>query len=180
MKSVMVDIETLGSDSHAAVISIGLAAFNEDGVIDTLGIAIDPADWHGDITPATIAWWMAQNDQARMYSFNNANKVGDVQAANALREFIARHGGDECWAKGPDFDIVILRHWWERVRPKGTIGNFPIHFRTTRDVRTMLGLAKQYNIMHLLPPESGIAHNPVDDAAYQARQVINIRKVLRV
>jgi hypothetical protein len=168
----MVDIETLGTSPDAAIISLGMAAFNDSELIATAGLAIRPADWHGDIDPSTVHWWMQQSAEARMFSFNGTGTAAD--AALQLHHFIQQYGGEETWANDPSFDIVKLRQWWGR---QNLAAPFPIHYRTERSLRTIIALAKELHIV--LPGSAGTAHNPIDDAANQARTVLAARTGLR-
>jgi hypothetical protein len=116
---------------------------------------------------------MGQSDAAREYSFGqkSENLFRAATAAMQLADFIGANGCDECWANDPDFDIVILRNWWKRLPM--TMLPFPISYRAHRSFRTIKALAAEFNIQ--LPEASGTAHNPVDDAAHQARVVIAAR-----
>lgn len=184
MKSLMLDLETLDTGPDAAVISIGVCAFDQDrGIIASDGWAIRPDDWHGVKNPNTIVWWSKQNECARDYSFNG--KTPAIFAALKLKEFIATYGSSdaecEAWANDPDFDIVILRNWWQRVeKDEGTsLGRFPIHYRSSRSCRTIYAEAKRLGIYYdAAYSMASVAHNPVDDACNQARAVIQIRNNL--
>jgi 3' exoribonuclease, RNase T-like len=178
MKSVMLDIETLGTAKDSAVISIGICAFNEEkGVIASDGWAIRSLDWHGVIDPSTVKWWSQQNEAAREYSFNGTTP--DHVAASLIKQFVMTHGGseseDEVWANDPDFDVVILQSWWKRVPGAG---KFPFHYRAARSCRTIWAEAKRLGIYYDGAAAHTVAHNPIDDACNQARAVIQVRKNL--
>lgn len=174
MKSIMVDIEALSTGINAAVLSIGVVAFNEKEVTATGGWAISKEDWHGEIDPSTVRWWMEQNRQAQEYSFRGTLRA--IEVALQFADFHRIHGGDEAWANDPDFDLSILKQWWSRV-PVGM--KWPVHYREARSYRTLTAEARR-----LLVPydhawkQEATAHNPVDDAANQARVVIEVRKHL--
>lgn len=167
MKRAMIDIETLSTSKHAAVLSVGVAVFDDNQVIDTNGWAVDMAAIDGDINPSTLAWWMKQSEEARAFSFGG--KHHQLSIASELRPYIA--DADEVWANDPDFDLVILQHWWERM-PR--LGVWPVSFRKYRSVRTMTMLAKRYHIATEHVWNGVTAHNPIDDAASQARAVIEV------
>lgn len=167
MKRVMIDIETLSTNKHAAVLSIGVAVFNETQVVDTNGWAVEMGAIEGHIDPNTLAWWMKQSDAAREFSFNGTHHP--IAMASELRPYIA--DADEVWANDPDFDLTILQHWWERM-PR--LNAWPVSFRKYRSVRTMLMLAKRYYIATEHVWTGKTAHNPIDDAACQARAVMEV------
>lgn len=183
MKSLMTDVETLGTEPGSAIISIGICAFDQDqGIIASQGWAIRPSDWHGNIDPKTVQWWSKQNEAARDYSFNGT--CPSLLAAQELFVFMNNYGGDELWANDPDFDVVLLKQWWLRVEHhhKFVLGNFPggpLRHRLPRSYRTIVAEGKRLGIPydHAYNAAS-VAHNPVDDACNQARVVIAIRNHL--
>ena len=180
MNHAMIDLETLSTKSDAAILSVGVAVFNDaQGVIDSAGWALAPTSIHGHIDPATIQWWaQSDKDGVREFSFNG--KFTSLSAAFELKSLVAKHNCGCVWAKDPDFDVVILRNWWERVgKTEGVnLGEFPFGFWTTRSVRTIVDEAKRLG--HDPNKASGFyaAHNPVDDAVSQARVVIAAREML--
>ena len=179
MNYCMIDLETLSTKSDAAILSIGCAIFNDKEVIDSGGWALAPASIHGHIDPATIQWWAkSDKDGVREYSFSG--QLTSLTAAFELKTMVAKHNASQVWAKDPDFDVVILRNWWDRVgKNEGVhLGDFPFSFWNTRSVRTIVGEAKRLG--HDPEKAAGIygAHNPVDDAVSQARVVIAARQML--
>ena len=171
---VMIDLETMSTRKDAAIISIGLAAFDDEFVIETAHARIKMSDVVGHIDPATVKWWGEQDGAARAAAFGGTDT--QTRAAMMVHDFFDRHQPTEVWANSPSFDCVILRSWWDTLAHKPG-SNFPIHYRTERDVRTMLQLAKQLKIP--LPVWSGTAHNAMDDACNQARAIVVIEKELR-
>jgi hypothetical protein len=177
----MIDIETLSTSKHAAVMAIGMCAFNlEHGVIDSEGYYIDPKHVYGHVDPKTVQWWMAQPEQVRERVFNG--KHNPYQAAYGLLTFVQRHKAAAVWANSPTFDSVILKHWWEDMPgtanyPTVRDQPFPLVYKKERDVRTLRALALELGIEET--PWQGDAHNPVDDCCNQARDVIHIRKEIR-
>jgi exodeoxyribonuclease VIII len=174
MNHAMIDLETLATSPDACIISIGVAIFNDSDVVDTKGWAIAPKHWHGKIDPQTIAWWIKQSSDAKAASFEGT--ISDFTAAFELKTFLAQHDVREVWAKSPQFDVVILESWWKRLKD---VGDFPIHYRSPRDVRTIEAEAiRQGYTKDMWAEYNYVAHNPVDDAAVQARQVIAIQTLL--
>jgi hypothetical protein len=168
----MVDIETLGTGNHAAVISVGIVAFDESSVLASDGWAIRSADWHGDIDPDTVRWWMQQESAAR--NFSSGGEYTATTVALKLAEFMGQHRPEEVWANDPSFDVVILKNWWKRCNT-GPL-KFPIDFRSERSFRTIKAEARRLGIdMDQAYRMNATAHNPVDDAANQARAVILVR-----
>lgn len=182
MNQVMIDLETLSTRSDAKVLSIGAAIFNESEVIDTAGWAIDLADdVGGHVDWKTVKWWLEQSTEARQFSFNGGIK--NTSAAFALKTFVAAFNVKEWWSKDPHFDHVILENWWRRTaEARGSelhIGDFPVGYCQPRAYRTLVGEASDLGYDAGTDRGFFVAHNPVDDAASQARCVIAARKFLR-
>lgn len=177
MKGMMLDIETLSTKPNAAVLSIGLAAFDDERVIDTLGIQIDPEEVFGDISTSTVRFWVKQSAEAQVYSFEG--KTSQYHAAWELGEFFRTHKPDEVWANSPQFDLIILESWWSELIERGSLPRgtkLPWTYRQPRDCRTMFAEARRLGIE--VDQSTGTLHNPVDDAANQARAIIQIRQML--
>lgn len=183
MNHAMIDLETLSTQYDAAVVSIGVAIFNNDLIVASEGWALEPGSVHGHIDPKTVMWWMQQADAARAFSFTGT--MMDSSVAFALKTLLAQHDVKEVWSKSPHFDHVVLENWWRRINDRTIaprnmhVGDFPVHYRAPRDYRTLeaetirMGFDSQewaqYNF---------VAHNPVDDAVTQARAVIKMRQLL--
>ena len=175
MNSAMIDIETLSTRHDAAVVSIGVAIFNEAGLVHTDGWALSPKEIQGHIDPATIGWWMKQSDEARKATFEGTENA--FGAAFKLKATLAQFNAEEVWANDPTFDIVILKNWWERLNSHGLkVGDFPINFRAERSFRTIVAESKRLGFDPWLNSGMYVAHNAIDDAAAQARVVVAARK----
>lgn len=181
MSNVMIDIETLSTKSDAAVLSIGLAAFDDQRVVDTHGIAIKAEQVFGTIDVDTVRWWMRQTNAASSYSMNGEihQSAAWVQFDSFLQKHL--HITGEVWAKGPQFDCVILGEWLKGLKARNLVASgarMPWKYSQERDVRTLQNEALRAGCV--IPDNwTGTAHNPVDDAANQARQVIALRNALK-
>lgn len=170
MKRGMIDIETLSSQSDAAVVSIGLVGFDDTDILFRQSFAILTEDWHGHIDPRTVKWWMEQGADAQAFSFRNPEPRMAVQAALLVQEFALNYCQQECWANGPQFDLVVLRNWWRRTMGADT---FPVRYRAYRDCRTLWRSVEDRVQVDLSEgiQVSGVAHDPLYDAEWQARKV---------
>jgi hypothetical protein len=71
-RAIMLDLETFGTGTNAAVVSIGACAFNietgEVNDVDVFHARIDLSKSRspGVIDASTVEWWMRQNEEARM------------------------------------------------------------------------------------------------------------------
>lgn len=171
----MIDLETLSTRYDAAVVSIGVAIFNDDKILDTNGWALDPKYVTGHIDPKTVMWWMQQGEAAREFSFSG--KFMPSTVAFELKTLLAQYDVKEVWSKDPHFDHVILTEWWARIDQH--VGEFPYHYRAPRSYRTL-----EAEVLRAGFDESEwaqwnyVAHNPVDDAVTQARAVIKMRQLI--
>lgn len=185
MKNVMIDIETLSTRSDAAVLSIGLAAFDDQGVTDTCEILIDPKQVFGHIDVGTVSWWMKQSDAARQATFSGGTP--QFHAASLMGTFFAHHfdtAAGEVWANGPQFDLEILQHWIDGLIERSYVprgSKLPWRYNQARDYRTFMAEWRRLGVPvnDVVGPRSGTAHSAVDDAAGQARDVIAVRKWLQ-
>jgi hypothetical protein len=161
---VMLDIETLGAEKPAPVLSIGAVLFDESGPSqhgnERFYTAIDPESLAEEgfvACPDTAAWWMQQSDPAR-----HAAVQGDVTVRRAFRRFRSWYRGVRetvLWANPPTFDHVVLRGAYEHIDYDA-----PWHPAEARCCRT---LDKLVPIEH--PDREGTHHNALDDAIHQAR-----------
>jgi len=156
---VMVDIETLGLEPGAAILSIGAVRFDTDGVGDTFyrNVSRESCEAAGlSVDEDTLSWWQGQDAEAREVLHGGEN-IHDV-----LFDF-ARWFDDaeEIWANSPSFDCEMLEAAFEAVDLVE-----PWEFYQERDVRTI----KELPIAPELE-QDGTEHDALDDATYQARIV---------
>jgi hypothetical protein len=159
----MVDIETLGTKPGSVILSIGAVDFGpapQDGKPFFRSIDVFSSLMAGcSIDAETLAWWRKQSPWAKDAAQPAHGQVSLPAALDAFAKYV--EGADEVWAKGPDFDLVLLasvyQHFGARV---------PWSFRKTRDCRTIYALAGVTHDSH------GIDHSAVDDAVGQAKAVL--------
>lgn len=184
MKYAMFDLETLSLRPNAAVVSIGLAIFDDEQVLHVQSWPLAPDHIHGHIDAATIAWWMdPDRDAARQATFGG--KYTCFSAGYDIKTLLAEHDVKEVWANDPDFDLVVLKSWWARTgvtpvagTPPMNLGDWPVKYWTHRSFRTIIG--ECVRLGHDTHDLKGfyVAHDAGEDAAAQARAVIAARKLL--
>lgn len=173
----MVDIEALGTRPAGSVIlSIGACRFDETGIGERFYRPIDVFDslMHGLTVDAdTIDFWRRQPAESK-----GALKPG-LPLENVLvafTDFLANElmlPQQYLWAKGPDFDLVLLTAAYQALGRKQ-----PWSYRNARDVRTILALAPLSRLAGEMPTSG--AHHALHDAELQAKQVIAAAKALGV
>ncbi|EYV65519.1 exonuclease, partial [Escherichia coli O103:H11 str. 2010C-3214] len=167
---LMIDLETMGKNPDAPIISIGAIFFDPQtgdmGPEFSKTIDLDTAG--GVIDRDVIKWWLKQSREAQSAILTDEIPLDD--ALLQLREFIAENSGEffvQVWGNGANFDNVILRRSYERQGIP-----CPWHYHNDRDVRTIveLGKAIDFDARTAIPFE-GERHNALDDARYQAKYV---------
>lgn len=174
---LMIDLETMGKNPDAPIISIGAIFFDPQtgdmGPEFSKTIDLDTAG--GVIDRDVIKWWLKQSREAQSAIMTDEIPLDD--ALLQLREFIDENSGEffvQVWGNGANFDNVILRRSYERQGIP-----CPWRYCNDRDVRTIveLGKAIDFDARTAIPFE-GERHNALDDARYQAKYVSAIWKKL--
>ena len=157
---MMINLETMGKNPDAPLISIGAIFF-------------DPQT--GDMGPEfskTIDMDTAGGviDRGTIKSAILTDEIPLDDALLQLREFIDENSGEffvQVWGNGANFDNTILRRSYERQGIP-----CPWRYYNDRDVRTIveLGKAIDFDARTAIPFE-GERHNALDDARYQAKYV---------
>ncbi|QFH71038.1 exonuclease [Enterobacter sp. E76] len=173
---LMVDLETMGSNPDAPIVSIGAVFFEpstgETGPEFYQVIDLASAMFFGAQPDAsTILWWMKQSSEAR--SALLVDDAADLDVALTLfSEFLCENAANgaksvQVWGNGATFDNVLLKQSYELV-----YGVAPWRFINDRDVRTLveLGNAVGINPRYDIPFE-GDKHNALADARHQAKYV---------
>ena len=167
MKNVMLDLETMGTTSGSAIISIGAVEFDNNGIGREFYEKINLADAVNEgltLDANTVLWWMRQSDEARK-EFESGTKglraVLSMFAAWLDREALL-------WGNGSDFDNVLLTAAYNVCKI-----NRPWNFRNNCCYRTIRKLYPDV----VAKDTGGVKHNALEDARYQALHLIEIAKV---
>ncbi|ELT3692767.1 3'-5' exoribonuclease [Escherichia coli] len=167
---LMIDLETMGKNPDAPIISIGAIFFDPQtgDMGPEFSKTIDLETAGGVIDRDTIKWWLKQSREAQSAIMTDEIPLDD--ALLQLREFIAENSGEffvHVWGNGANFDNTILRRSYERQGIP-----CPWRYCNDRDVRTIveLGKAIDFDARTAIPFE-GERHNALDDARYQAKYV---------
>lgn len=173
MPDVMLDIETMNTESDAATLSIAGVPFDgKTHECDTENIfyeKVDPAQYDTlelskkfSIGAKTMMFWMSQPKKARLEAFSGSKELAEV-----LRELTAwftkiNPKGEKMrvWAHGKDFDCVILANAYKAMGME-----VPWQFWLTMDTRTAYHLAPGF----VKPEFNGDypKHHPVGDCIAQ-------------
>lgn len=160
---LMVDIETLGTVAGCPVVTIGACLFDpfscdsgEALMARSMNVRIDVSDaikFSTGVEGGTIRWWFEQQDEA-IKALVGDDAVSVQEAISKLWRFCHERAGfvdkeffeglsalpRTCryWAKDPDFDMQLLRYYYEHPDLDATM---PWKFWECRSVRTVQDLA---------------------------------------
>lgn len=158
----MLDLETMGNGSKAAIIAIGAVRFDKE-VTDRFYQVVDlqsSVDAGLEMDASTVLWWMKQGDEARSH-FSRSG----VSLRQALVDFSKWIGDDaEVWGNGASFDNTILSNAY---RLAGITQ--PWKFWNDRCYRTLKSLYRDIKM-----ERTGTYHCAVDDAESQALHLMRI------
>ncbi|MEY6967016.1 3'-5' exoribonuclease [Escherichia coli] len=167
---LMIDLETMGKNPDAPIISIGAIFFDPQtgDMGPEFSKTIDLETAGGVIDRDTIKWWLKQSREAQSAIMTDEIPLDD--ALLQLREFIDENSGEffvQVWGNGANFDNTILRRSYERQGIP-----CPWRYYNDRDVRTIVELEKAIDFdARTAIPFEGERHNALDDARYQAKYV---------
>lgn len=182
---IMLDLETLSSESNAAVVAIGACVFWPDpskaaGRLSTPGTYYRVIDGDsaeaagGHVSASTFAWWCQQSDEARRIFRPETPKMHINDALSEFRSWVDAHsyvGKVNMWGNGADFDNVVLGTAYKNSKIKK-----PWSFRYNRCYRTLKNLPKAEGIRLI---RQGTHHNALDDALTQADHACRILAAMR-
>jgi exodeoxyribonuclease VIII len=170
-RKIMVDIETMGDGSDAAIIAIGAVEFGVEGL--RMGyydmIDLESSMKAGlSVSAGTIIWWMQQSEDARSL-FNCETRGNLKQVLSEFGEWVKDKRGlaeepIEMWGNGSDFDNVVLHNAYDKCNL-----DTPWNFRENRCYRTMKNMYP-----NIEAEKAGSAHCAIDDAKSQALHLIKI------
>jgi len=161
---VMLDLETLGTEPGAAIVSIGAVTFDLNGVYSDhyhRQIDLESCENYGlKIDVETLKWWFEQP------TLSNDELLNGAGLGLALNDFKAWYPDDtiEIWAKSPAFDCGILDEAMQRVGI-----DKPWDYWETRDVRTIQAISCIDD--QVTRDEDLTEHDALDDAIHQAEVV---------
>lgn len=173
MNNLMIDVESMGKNPDAALVAIGAVFFDEHtGQIgDTFYRAIHLAtacQLGFKIEPATVLFWLGQDQEARNAILFNAVHVQD--AMEDFTQWVQTHGPSKAdlrvWGNSPSFDCIKTQAHLEACGVE-----VPWFYWAERDYRTI----RERNKVVEEDARDGL-HNAVFDAVHQAKHLIKIRK----
>lgn len=164
MQDIMLDLETMGTNASAAVISVGAVFFDKEETGDGIYFVLDRNDqlYRGrTIDVSTMGWWEKQDIGAR--AVFDAPKTPVPFALETISDWMKSKGDKfNVWGNGSDFDNAILGDLFQTYEFE-----VPWSYSRNRCYRTLKNIALPFG-SHDLPEFEGVRHNALDDAIYQA------------
>lgn len=174
--NIMIDLETLGTEADAVIVSIGAMRFDLEaetvasGPDDTFYMVCDvrsQAERH--VSQSTQDWWQQQSPQAREV-FNQPSTHITLALISLGAFILATPSTPHVWSNGADFDLPMLAHAY---RLYGVALPWkPYAGRCYRTYKNLPG-ARAITV-----PRTGTHHNALDDAIYQAQHLQAIHAAL--
>lgn len=173
----MLDIETMGNNTNAAITAIGLVLNDNKGNTSSFyqEVSLESSVQAGaKMDVSTILWWMQQEDDAREIYKRNNEALPLRFVLRRLNEFIncycdVNDNGIatnlKLWGNGVGFDNVILRNSYNLF--DDVICPFP--FYNDACYRTLKGLYPDIKLERV-----GIYHNALNDAQSQMDHLLKL------
>ena len=161
----MIDLETLDKKPTSVIVSVGICAFDIDGIHDKKYFILDceeQMEKGRTISFDTLEWWFRQSKEVTDAAFNQPDKLPIKKFLEQLGYFCAKNNIKKMYAQGTDFDLPMIRDLHDQYNHE-----LPYDYWLARDTRTVYEFMKSEK-----PPRTGVHHNAMDDAIYQAQCVI--------
>ena len=171
---IMLDLETMGTNSFSAIISIAALEFDiqtgETGREFYVNVDLQSCmDIGLSINAATIMWWLNQNEQARKDLIERV-AIYPIKAALALFSDFCRYEDYQIWGNSARFDCGILQNAYDKLGMK-----IPWAYWNERCVRTLVSFNPDIRNNY---PAAKTSHNALSDCYYQVGYCCEIWKTL--
>lgn len=171
----MLDLETLGTQADAVILSIGVIAFDPLGEVNPdeaiqINVDIDPQVQHLNrhVSQDTLRWWSTQPHETFQSCLHQP--CSPFTACTRLDKYMDDAERDPknriVWGNGSAFDNAIMAHFFRQFSV-----DLPWMFWNDRCFRTFKEL---FDPHRELQPVNNVPHNAMEDAIAQARWMCNI------
>lgn len=173
-KNVMIDLETMSTAKTAAILSIGAVEFEIEGEV-VLSEFLQNVELSSCIhlgmhtMQDTLDWW-AKDSQKEARDSLTKDAVEIDKALVKFLDWIADAEGIIPWANGATFDLPIFENAFKLCRRP-----IPWKFYNESCYRTLKRLYPG-----VLVARTGMKHNALDDARYQAQHLMRILNSLKL
>ena len=162
----MIDLETLATDPHATILTIGGVKFNPNTSEEPhsefyFKLDVDEQSALGRTQdPGTIDWWSKQDPRIMEEAFGEEDRVGLKHFLSHMTKWMV--GVDVLWGHGYGFDVTIVEDMYRQLSTP-----IPWNFWQVKDGRTFLSLLPS-------DPRKTMQqdlHNALADSYYQAKAI---------
>ena len=180
--NIMLDLETMSTESNAAILQIGAVRFDIDGVRSTFEahISLESCQsYYQDVSASTILWWLKQSDAARKALIEGQERAGPLHVAlDIFSNWVGNvcPGGEtvKIWGNGAVADNVWLANAYKAVSKAHPGVKRPWTYHGDRCYRTWVE-GKDPHGEHRQRPK--IPHNALSDAEAQAMTMVAILNI---
>lgn len=163
---IAIDLETYARTPDALVLSVGLVAFNRQGVVATFYTTVnndEQKQMGRTVEPETVAWWNQQSAGSRAALREPDPTPSVKETMRAIDLFFHRFDTTSydiagVWGYGSDFDNVILASLFKSAG----YASPPWPYKANRCGRTLV------KMLNLRIARSGSMHHALDDAKWLA------------
>jgi len=189
-RHIMLDIETLGTNVGAPILSLGAVRFTLDDVpplfkpdMNTarksflMGGNTDTDSFYRnisltsnmradliEITQGSVDFWLQQPDETRLALLEHRVPLKD--ALSDFWKWVDAEEYEGIWAHGTTFDMPLLQEAYIATYNQDRV---PWRYRSVRDTRTLFSIA--FPSTKIPEPEDLVAHNALTDSYRQAKMV---------
>lgn len=174
MNNVMIDIETLGTESYSAILSIAAVRFNMDGETskeifhETINLE-SSLNFGLRINANTLKWWVDKDIETFKKNLSGIKSLNIV--LHDLTLWI--NSDDIVWGNSARFDLGLLHNAFEKCMIP-----IPWSYRNERCVRTVADFNEKLT-KEVKQSWKGEPHNPVDDCLLQIEYVTKILALIK-
>ena len=174
-KHLMLDIETLGTESNSAILSIAAVEFDlvSGKTGETFYEKVDLQsclDAGLKVNGSTLSWWANQTPEALKEVFSDEGR-SLKNVLSDLKEF-CKDKDYHVWGNSARFDCGIVT---DAFRATGVSNTPPWDFRKERCLRTLVSFAPEVKQEHTF---EGVLHNALDDCLNQISIASKVHKQL--
>lgn len=174
MIDLMVDLETMGVRPTSAIVSIGAVMFSEDAIGAEFYTPVNlESCYRAGLTKdeSTVKWWSEQPAHVRdAWQADQERAPLLLDAMKAFNDWCREQGAVRVWGNGADFDPPILVNAFRALDAEP-----PWPWWGHRCYRTVKSMFADPGT-----PRTGQHHHALDDAKYQAQNLMAIMSMNRL
>lgn len=178
MHHLVLDLETLSLKTDARVLSIGAVGLDGQFQIVSHFYAPLKIEWllnpEYSVDANTFNWWMQQSSEARA-ALDIENGLTPSDAVDRFNWWIKANGDPSTmnvWGNGPEFDVVILKHLFQRNHT-----DWPFIYNRVQSIRT-IRLLDDVLGLDAIWEKARVEHHALYDAEAEALFLQDVMKRL--